>query len=494
MKDSSKLFELLGNKIRLDIITQLNISRMAFSELLARKSFKGIRSNKFSFHIRKLADSEIIRKVDNFYELTELGITTLKFVEAFKSDQKYYYDAFDQEFDQKSVLKSGQPVSKTTMVIPERLSGLPPAIRTFSLFMGKKSKYMEEKYFLPLPEPISSGTHPQQWIINFYRNLEILLGDNNSKTWLKDRLLKLAFGTRGLQDFGLMDASLAVPPLEKMFTELVDLLVNRGKAGLFATTGMGKSRIMLYLASWWIRSFQTPVLFIDNPKDLNETEWSKLHEILVENQSNHRDNPRWLLIIEDLHLVPVKTLEIINKLVSDSGIQSWSILIAFTSSVIYSHSSFIEEDQEFSNSVEEIHEQLQPLEKSDYLDLNLCWNEWRDYFSEWIKWTALDVLVDVIPWKETAYESKSLNQFDSPWAMVVSIGFLKVALSNLQKTKRKTIFPVLLYGIISFLYIIREEQNIKQKTLNVFLQHTLGMELKDLLNDPKWEDRACHAG
>ena len=118
MNDSSKLFELLGNKIRLDIITQLNISRMAFSELLAKKSFKGIRSNKFSFHIRKLVNSDIIQKVENLYELTEFGLTTLKFIEAFESDQQYYYNAFEEDFDDKSVMKQKKYVSTSPINIP----------------------------------------------------------------------------------------------------------------------------------------------------------------------------------------------------------------------------------------------------------------------------------------------------------------------------------------------------------------------------------------
>lgn len=483
MKNTSKIFELLSQNIRLNIITQLNISRMPFSELLARPCFEGIMSNKFSFHLKKLVDSELVRKRTNFYELTEFGLTTLKFVEAYESDQEYYYSTFEG----KTAFEMDISEKIPSIALPNRPKDLPPSIRTFNLFIGKNATTMRERYFLTLPEPIDQSLHPQEWIANFISDIDNLLEAEKAKDWVKDRLLKLVFGTRGLQDFCLMDASLSVPPPSSLFNNLTDLLLNRGKAGLFATTGMGKSRILLYLASWWSRTFQTPVLFIDNPREMQEAEWQILHKILVSNVSQHRDDPRWLIIIEDLHLVSVQTLTFIKKLVSDAGTQSWSVLIAFTNSVTHQHTPLIPSGHEFILSIEHLRKELQPLEISDYLDLNLIWSEWRNYFSEWIKWVALDILINLVPWKEIVYESQSLKKFESPWALVVSIGFLKATLSNLQKTSKDTIFPSLLYGLLSFLYIIRGEKNITETNLFTFLRRTLEEDLSLIYPNAHWE-------
>ena len=486
MKDTLKIFELLSQKIRFDIITQLNISRMSFSDLLAKPCFKGIRSNKFSFHLKRLVVSELIRKEANMYELTEFGLTTLKFVEAYKSDQEYYYSVFGANTEIESIPKVELSDQVPSITLPNRPTDLPPSVRTFDFFVGKNASFMRENYFLILPDPIDLSLHPQQWITTFIRNFESLLEEDRSKAWVKDRLLKLAFGTRGLQDFCLMDASLAVPPPSSLFNDLTNLLLNRGKAGLFGTTGMGKSRIILYLASWWSRKFQTPVLFIDNPSDIDKTEWKKLREILNSNIPQTRENPRWLIIIEDLHLVSIETLVFIKRLVSDAGIESWSVVVAFTNSIIHKHHSLTPNGHELKSSLEFLRNELQPLEISEKFDLNKIWPNWRDYFGEWIKWTSLDILIDLIPWKETVYESKSLTKFESPWSLVVSIGFLKASLSNLQKRSTDTVFPLLLYGLLSYLYIIREEQNITESDLCSFLKQTLNDDLINIYPKANW--------
>lgn len=486
MKDTQKIFEVLSQKIRFDIVTQLEVSRKPFSELLA--CFEGIRSNTFSFHIKKLVDSNLVRKRENNYELTEFGLTTLKFIEAYESDQKDYYHTYKVEEGIISPITTKYPDFTSTITLPSRPEGLPPSIRTFELFQGKNSSFMTKNFFLPLPEPINKSLHPQSWIENFYKEINSLSKNEQAKEWLEDRLLKLAYGTRGLQDFGLMDASLSVPPLESTLNHLLETLLNRGKAGLFATTGMGKSRIMLYLASLWIRSFQTQVLFIDNPREMKDSEWNTLYEILSSNLPKNREDPHWLVIIEDVHLVSLKTLNTIKKLIADAGTQSWSILIAFTNSVIQYQSQLNLSSHEFITSIEQLRLELQPLEISLYFDLNTIWPDWRPYFSEWIKWTALDVLVNLVPWTERVYESQSLKEYESPWAMVVSLGFLKAALMNFQKSVTENFFPLLLYSLISFLYVLRGEKNVTQSYLLSFLQKTLEEELSELYPNMKWEE------
>ncbi|MHA1978212.1 MAG: winged helix-turn-helix domain-containing protein [Candidatus Hodarchaeales archaeon] len=479
-----QVFDVLSQKVRFEVVKQLNFSRKTFSEILT--CFQGIRSNQLSFHLKKLTESGLIEKQNTLYELTEFGLNTLKFIEAYESD---FTDYTKKEPASNFSTSTKSLTYSDGLVVPERPEDLPPPVRTFELFTGKNSEFMNSNFTLPLPESIDSDIHPQKWINTFRENYSDLLSNNQAREWLEDRLLKLAYGTRGLQDFCLMDASVAVPPLKSMTTIIQEALLRRGKVGLFGFTGMGKSRILLYLASWWVRSFQKPVLFIQNPREMRKEEWTILSDILASNTPMTSEDSRWLLIIEDVHLVSQATLERIKKLIVDAGIQSWSIIIAYTVTSLHQTPQLLsQEKREFISSVEWLQMELQPLDISLNLDLNDIWPEWRRYFSEWIKWVALDGLVDLIPWTKRTYEPTATQSFESPWAMVVSLGFLRVALRNLEKTVTDNLLPVVLYGLISLLYILRGEQNIAYSTLYPFLRSSLASELADLYPDDRWED------
>ncbi|MHA1946048.1 MAG: hypothetical protein ACXAC6_13570 [Candidatus Hodarchaeales archaeon] len=476
-----QVFEVLSQNVRFEVVKQLNFSRKTFTELLA--CFQGIRSNQLSFHIKKLVSSELIEKKGNLYELTLFGLNTLKFIEAYESDDTDYI----QREPITEISSSVKSLSQTDL--PERPVGLPPAVRTFELFIGKNSSLMETNFTLPLPEPVDSEVHPQKWINSFRRNFSDLLSNNQTREWLEDRLLKLAYGTRGLQDFCLMDASIAVPPLKSMIMNLQEALLTRGKVGLFGYTGMGKSRILLYLASWWTRSYQKPVLYVQNPREMTDEEWSDLSKVLASNVPNENDVHSCLLIIEDIHLVSFSSLEKIKKLTVDAGVKSWSIIIAYTNTSIHHTPQIIApENREFISSIEWLRTELQPLDLSLNLNLNDIWPDWRKYFCEWIKWVALDGLVDLIPWTNRTYEPTAIETFESPWAMVVSLGFLRVALNNLEKTVTDNIFPIVLYGLISLLYLLRGEKSIAYSSLYPFLRANLARELADVYPHNHWED------
>ncbi|MHA2224600.1 MAG: DUF7347 domain-containing protein [Candidatus Hodarchaeales archaeon] len=486
MKNTLKIFEILSQPLRFDIVKQLNISRKSFSELLA--CFEGIKSNVFSFHLKKLVDSELIKKIDKNYELTDFGLVTLNFIEAYESDQTNYIlerPEVETEIDPNELSVS---TLKTELItLPSRPDGLPPSIRMLNLFRGKEAAYMNEHFSLPLPQPIDQSLHPQTWILQFNKDLNNLSTNIQARKWLEDRLLKLAYGTRGLQDFGLMDASISVPPLGSIISRLQESLLTRGKTGLFAATGMGKSRIMLYLASWWVRKFQAPVLFIEKPQEMTDIEWDTLYQVLLANYSQI-EAPRWLIIIEDVHLVSLDTLERIKKLITDAGTQSWSVLIAFTKSAIHRTPQVAIDNREFITSIEYLRIELQPLDMSLDLDLSTTWTEWRPYFVQWVKWVALDILVDLIPWANRSYEPKLMKSYESPWGMVVSLGFLKVALTNLKNSVIDNIFPLVLYALLSQLYILRGEKDIKLSNLLTFLRLVLANELSELYQRSAWED------
>jgi DNA-binding HxlR family transcriptional regulator len=137
-----QVFEVLSQNIRFEVVKHLNFSRKTFSELLA--CFQGLRSSQFSFHLKKLVESELIEKRGNVYELTEFGLSTLKFIEAYESD---YTDYFDQDQVSEISLPNISLPQLDLATIPKRPEGLPSAVRTFEWFMGKNSSLMEDNFF-----------------------------------------------------------------------------------------------------------------------------------------------------------------------------------------------------------------------------------------------------------------------------------------------------------------------------------------------------------
>ncbi|MHA2074843.1 MAG: winged helix-turn-helix domain-containing protein, partial [Candidatus Hodarchaeales archaeon] len=482
MKSTPKVFDVLSHKIRFETIKQLNLSQKSFSELL--DSFKEIKSNQFSFHLKKLVDSALITKKGSSYELTELGILTLQFIEAYETDQTLYLS-----YSPKGKIKKGpSKIIERVLQLPEEINEFPPCVRTFDLFVGENAEYMMENFSFPLPQPIELDVPPQIWIDNYREHLNNLLSDEKAKVWLENRLLKLAYGTRGLSDFGLMDATLSVPPLALTISRLQDLLLTRGKAGLFASTGMGKSRFMLYLAYWWIETIDSAVIFIESPKDVTDKEWIKITDILTRKQSEKSGSPRWLIILEDLHLVSPNSMKSIMKFIAEAGPHSWSILTTFTEMEIDQLPQLSQKRQEFNESLDYLRTELSPLEKSSFLDLEFHWPEWRPYFAEWTKWVALDVLINQVPWKELSYESYTVESYKSPWAIVVSLGFLKSALSGLQRSSKESSFPLILYGIISLLFLIRGEKDLTQSELYIFMENSWGEALSNIFPKSLWKE------
>ncbi|MFW9928564.1 MAG: hypothetical protein ACFFD1_04155, partial [Candidatus Thorarchaeota archaeon] len=398
---------------------------------------------------------KIIQKKGKYYNLTELGIRALHLIESYESDKLGEWDeSYEKELDKEridpSLVKPKLFLKKIELRKVERPKGLPPAIRTIPLVIGNSSEGMENNDFLFLPEPIDDELNPKLWIKSYINPLNNLLRVEKTKKWLEDRMLKLAYGTRGIRDYCILDSSLAVPPLKSMFNALSTSLKVRGKAGFFAKTGMGKSRLILYFSHWWLREYKTNILLIDNPKDLTEFDWEKLYNILSENISYESVTPRWMLIIEDLHLTPFQNLEYIRKIVSNSSPETWTSLIAFTE--IPSKKILDKKALEIINSIKN---ETIPPNITNEINLNEIWIKWRPYFHEWIQWVALDVLFNQVPLKNQKWKDFDLDKYSSPWSFVVSLGFLGSSLENLQSSLTDNLFPLILYVLIATIFILR---------------------------------------
>ena len=485
---SSKYFEILSHPIRYSILKYLNIDIRSFSDIQA-----GINSNQeivgstaqLSFHLRKMQEEEIIIKSDNLYSASEVGIKLLNIIDQFENNESYYKGVVTNQHSSKK-LQSSQinDEKKNDLPIIKRPDNLNHLISVFEYFEGKNYEYMEEKCFLQLPDCLTTDINPKEWITVFSQQIIPFLRDEKSKEWVIDRYLKLGYGTRGLQDYGLMDASLSVPPLASTFNTLVDLLMTRGKAGIYAETGMGKRRLSIYIASYWMRKFKTPILYLQNPHMLQKIEYQIFQDILNQNAIHYRKAPKWLVIIEDAHLVDQEQITNLKKLISGASNRTYSIFLSFTKlEVLKSPTNW---EQVHHAQVEELYSELIPAEKANELDLHTQWMTLKQYFYEWIKWVAIDILFEYIPNPERI-ESKKLSH-DSPSSFVVSLGFLKSALKLLNEDGITDKFSLILYHFLAQMYIMQNGKAISLKTLLKILDKYFSKELKEMYSE-KWQEK-----
>lgn len=360
---------------------------------------------------------------------------------------------------------------------------LPLGVRILETFAGFQSDDLVQLVpDIPLPLPIKKDENPKSWVEGFAESMEKFSKTKVLREWLHERCLKLSYGTRGLQDYGLVDALLAVPPLEQLFNSLRDCLLERGKTGLFARSGMGKSRCLLYTAHWWNKKFNSPIYFIEEPQFLTQNDWAELEGFLRNYQETTGKKSRILLIIEDFHLVPAKMLPTINKIISGAFPTSWSVILAYTEkSVAFDTDKTQKQAEDYFAMIQNIRKSLQPVEMSEILDFVKAWKISRTYFYEWIRWVAVNALGCPVPWERWSWEKKRiLAQYDSPWAFVIAMGYLDSAINQLQKESEENIFPSLLYSLISQLYLINGEQDIEISQLVSILGATLKEELEEL--------------
>lgn len=485
---SSKYFEILSHPIRFAILNYIDVSSKSYSDIMEGiSSDTEIKSNKLNFHLKKMLDEEVLVKNDKSYSLSELGLKLLSLVYQFENLDKKPVNLQDVEDEEDQSETKPAPQASESLIdkgfpVIRKFDGLSPLISVFEYFEGKNFEYMEENFSLELPEPISTETNPLQWIKTFTQNLSPLITDEKSKDWLVDRYLKLGYGTRGLQDYGLMDASLSVPPLDSLFESIVDLLSIRGKIGLYAKTGMGKSRISLYTASYWLRKHKTPVFYIQNPHFLPVGDFDKFQEILMTNVGKERKSPKYLIIIEDAHLTNKDQLSKLIKLIAGASNKTYSVFVSFTEIQILNENY----RSELTNieQIEELRREVIPDEYAVSLDLQKHWETLRPYFNEWIKWVAADILFDYLPNVEIKREK--LNIYHSPWSFVVSLGFLKGSLAKLQNSGSVNSFPLVLYYFLAQMYIMRGEKSLALSSLKEIFHNYLKDEL-ELSFGKEWE-------
>lgn len=484
---SSKYFEILSHPIRYAILVFIDVGTRNYSEIMEGIDFDTeIRSNKLNFHLRKMLDEGILVKQEKSYAASEQGLKLLSLMYQFEKVGLTESKPDENDYATTDITKNekdNEEIKNEKEFIIQKLDGLPPLVYVFEYFEGKNYEYMEESHFLSLPDPISLEIKPRTWIKKYTDLLSPLVNDNLANVWLIDRFLKLGYGTRGLQDFGLMDASISVPPLESLFTTIIELLTTRGKIGLYAKTGMGKSRIALYTSSYWLRTYQVPVYYIQHPYYLQEGDFDKLQKLLLTDIHSDRKSSKYLVIIEDAHLIDEKRLIELKKFISGASNKTYAVFITFTEIEIVKDPN--KSEQANIEKIEQLKQELIPDEYIEELDLTNHWNSLRPYFNEWIKWLAVDILFDILPNFE--FSKEKLEEYDSPWSFVASLGFLKGALKKLQSTASHNVFSLVLYYSLAQLYIMRAEKNISIQALTELISNYLTKELEDQFGT-SWEE------
>ena len=254
-----------------------------------------------------------------------------------------------------------------------------------------------------------------------------------------------------------MESNLSVPPINSFFINIVTNLQERSKFGLFCQTGMGKSRILLYLANWWIQqNSKNEVYIINSPLDISLDEWDEFYSFLKDQTTNNpSDKLNPLIIIDDFHTLTKESYERIKKLISGSSHDTWKLIVAYTelNNVLTLNKN--------PNNIFfhfELREALRP--HLEIFNLTKIWPIWRNYFSEWLKWVREDVLKDKFLNVSVYNNHHNINSIGSPWSLVVSLGFLKKSLKETLIYQTENNFPAFVYGLISVFFALLNESKI----------------------------------
>ncbi len=324
---------------------------------------------------------------------------------------------------------------------------------------------------LPLPEPLEDKLEPDEWIITFQTPFTTLFEHSESKQWLQRHFEKLAFGQRGLTSFILFDAVLSVPPLAKIFNAVIRQLEQSWKTGIFAKTGTGKSRLLTYIAHYWRKKRDRPVLFIDHPQGITQDHWNEWLKTLRLITDRNTKFPI-LIIIEDLHSVHESIKEQISSFIQQAGPTTYAIICTFT----VSEQPYEDEKEKYEREYWEqvIYSGMDRLDRFESY-----WELWQPYFLAYLKWMAPTILKRKIPerWKDVS--QKIFQSYQSPWSFVVGLGFLEQTFKDEFLSKESDPLDKLLYLLIHVLFLCNNEIPILVDSYIRFLQRGL----KNLVSD-----------
>ncbi|MFX1535390.1 MAG: leucine-rich repeat domain-containing protein [Promethearchaeota archaeon] len=283
-----------------------------------------------------------------------------------------------------------------------------------------------------LPPPLDATTPPSTWIQSWTAGWENLLSSEADVTWLQQRLQMLLRGFRGLFKTCLVDALIAVPPLDKAIDPLQQSLVTDRRGAIFAPSGTGKSHKLLYLAAYWKKKYSKgEVFFCTSPRQITSDEWGALEALL--NERTDFSSPL-LFLWDDLHHDAKSVHDRLAPLVSKRFKTNTWWLGGYTRSSPDGRESLAEyQDIWLTKDVQD-----KLLKFADE------WPTWKGYFQEWTQWAS--------QYTDTSFDD--WETISTPWDVAVIAGGLDKRITDFfdQKFIEKAI-----YWLLAALFLLNNE-------------------------------------
>lgn len=323
-----------------------------------------------------------------------------------------------------------------------------------------------------IPFPITDTDTPKMWSKDWDKKWQPIISSEEGKNWIENRLKFFLNGTRGLALSCLSDVLLAVPPLVSMFNPLWHSLEKDRRTAVFSASGMGKSRIILYLAEAWKKEFPKGyILLCESPSFLFEDQWIGFGKFL-DYLTQRIDKVPVLLIFEDLHQKG-RANEKIQQLIHKRNASSTYWLGSYTTSRnLLTKEEEMLEDIWFDSNYKRGHIQR----------ISQGWNNWRSFFRAWCHW--IDDTTDYKIPLNINWETVT-----SPWEVTFITGQLRQKIYDyFQKCPAKK--PI--YWLHAALFLLHDEKPVPLDELLYVLQigpHKQKELLKQILggNEQDWK-------
>jgi len=352
---------------------------------------------------------------------------------------------YDNEFiDLQNLRTSGKDISDIIeeSILKDYITKLEWEKASISL-QGKEVKVPDILKVENLNNPIDLSQNPSEWIKQWEHNWNQHLENKEFKSWYKSRLRILMNGIRGLVYNSLFDSLIIVPPPSSYFQMIWNRLKKLKRVAVFGESGKGKSKFMLYLASFWKKAYQGNVFLINNPNIMEKRHWNLIEKLLSE------IDKKILLIIDDFQNLSEYSQKQVKRIVElrnkgKRGNVWW--LVGFTIQIQDLSIKFMTKKKEMQFSAfrywgYQFHE----------INLDKLWNKWKKFFIVWWEWLSKNF--DVVNYEN--YEKIPWEKVNAPWEITAALGGLNEKINSYFKTH---IIEKTLYLLCACLFLLNNER------------------------------------
>ncbi|PWI48986.1 hypothetical protein CEE45_03465 [Candidatus Heimdallarchaeota archaeon B3_Heim] len=311
-----------------------------------------------------------------------------------------------------------------------------------------------------LVRPISETEEPDSWYSIWCEHWE-QKDWKTHKRWINNRITYFLSGTRGLTTSCLSDILLMVPPLERSVTPLYEQLMDEQRTAIFAPSGTGKSRKMLFLAAWWKKNHRQGDIFIcSSPQELTHHDWADLVR-LSEERTTKRNRPV-LYIFDDLHHNSTEVHLQVKSLLENRKSMNLFLLGGYTTT-IYDDTTKLKKIRRDWTGI-----------TSSRIDANQEWRDWKPFFQKWSEWVT-KVKGGEITAKIKPHEWDSIT---SPWEVAVILGdTVKKIKEYFAETTDSNVCQKFIYWLLAALFLLTGEKAVAvSEVVHVLVHSTDGFQ------------------